>query len=288
MDFDLNDLLPNMDETIKSTVWRETRSDLNDFLMKTFYRKMSFAMDLNDMASKSNNLWSANSIPLRTLGNTAAKLDKLRTIGDPFKFYFRLQDFLIGSPSEVFLNREICEDLFAIMHKWLGKFYICKYNRCHELCLCSQEMFNKAVRNIEGFSYEKLLCQERPSKSLQTQLFGVLLQRIINILSEIDVQLPSYQKFYETNAGETLNFLSFYGIGFQVTHRNRTIFLNIDRQSDRFEINTLRRSIFPQNTILKDNDFVELNWINCIWNNFTVSRVNAFWVEDLDSLGWAP
>ena len=255
MDFDLNDLLPNMDETIKGSIWQATRAELNDFLMKTFYKKMQFAIDLDNMACQTSTLWSTKSIKLKTLGNTAARLDKLRSIGDPFKFCNRLQDFLIGSPSEVFLNREVCEDLFSIMHKWIGKFYICKYGRCHELCLCSEEMFNKAVHNIENFSYQKLLCEERPSKSLLTQLFGVLLQRIINILHEIEIQLPSYHKFYENNAGETLNFLSYYGIGYQITHRNRTVFLNIDNQSDRFEIHSLRQSIFPQPATSK-NDFL--------------------------------
>jgi len=245
----IDDLFQAVDLTIKKTMWSQARDGLRDFMLKNFLPSLNFASQLNQMSSA---ILGPNNTPrdleMSDIATVYVRLNKLNSIQeDALRFLPRLEQILCHTQGKFLLYKDVHAKLDALINSWISKLYFCRYGNCHDSCLCLEDWFNRSMARpvLKHFNYQQLMTEETPWLVLQTKIFGPIIRRSIQILTEIDQYLPAYEKIYNFNTVPLLNLLSFQKVNFQITHRDGFIYINIDGQNDRFGIKVLRNKQFP-------------------------------------------
>ena len=249
-------MLQTVDLSIKKEIWIQARDSLKDYLLNQFFPKINFAIQLDQISKNVQNDHNDNrELSIYELATTYIKLERLGALqDDAFKFMSKLFEFTTTTQGRAFLHKDINAKFVNIVNNWLGNLHYCKYGNCIPNCNCFEDWFSRAMGRIskDGYTFEKLTSENIPAITLRNKLFGVLINRTLGILHEIDRNLPSFENIYNTDSNALLNLLIFSKINFQISYRDGYLFVNIDGQRDKLGSNRLRQEQLPHQ---KSNQF---------------------------------
>lgn len=242
-------LVQLVDGSLKKSLWIQARDSMKTFMLNEFFPKLSYAIQLDEISKNIQNEYNDTRVlTLADLSTVYLQLDKLSSIQeDGFRFMPRLLDFFINTPGRILLQKDINAKLYNLVNNWIGCLFYCKYGNCYANCNCLDEWFNRAMGRIAkpNYSFEKLVSEESPGISMRNKLFGTMINRALTMLSEIDRNIPSYEQMYNTDATSILNVLVCNRVGFQISHRDGFVFVNIDGQKDKLGVGMIRDAQFP-------------------------------------------
>lgn len=237
------DLEKLINGTIKQGIWLKTRDKLKDFVFYDFFERIRFANKLYAISKFEKP--EKQQLKLETLVPAYNRLCKLQdTREDPFRFLTRIQEFMLSTPSYIFLHIEIIDKFQFIIEQWILQFFKCDYARCSAYCPCLENWFDRGMRSCaKNMNFNKLLEDSLPGKLYFHVLFCTLFTRTISILSEIDFFIPDYDSIYRNNDKKLLKFLNESKISYSVTHTDEYLLFEIYNHDDRLRINSLRSTV---------------------------------------------
>jgi len=250
------DLFKVVDSSIQKSIWTQARDSLKDFMFNNFLPGLNFANQLNDISrglpEKSNKpRWN---LSMAEVAPAYVRLGKLMIIQeDGLRFLPRLEQFLIQTPGRFLLEKELFNKLSTLINRWISTLYYCKYGQCHENCICLEETFSKIMKlpPLRNMNFQQLVTKELPGHTFRNRIFGNIVNRALEILEEVEKQLPTYEQIYHFNTVPLLNLLTFNKTCFQITQRDGCIHINIDNSNDKFHVRTLRANQFPKKNYFK-------------------------------------
>lgn len=227
----------------KRNMWKTVRNTLSDAMIHKFKPLVVFAREINSIAKP---LSQQNQVKFTTLASAFLKIEKLQlATTNPIKLTAAVTEMLLTTPGPCLLNDDFYQIFFDFINHWCGQFYKCNQNGCTSECICSVQLCEQAILSTNINETELLKSSADPGRCLFQTMFYTLIERCSTMLKEIDYFLPSYKIIDEYASKQLRSLLMSHNLSFQIIHTNRVIFISVQNDNDRFNLQGFRQYLAP-------------------------------------------
>ena len=235
-----------------SFLWSNIREQFNIFLLEEFPKRLNYAREIHNVYESSPNCQRYDAAFQETILRETTKAHKRLTYintnqKDEFIQPKRIVDVMYLTPSSIFLNRSIFNLLTRALTNWVTDLYKCD-SSCTNMflnCQCGDKKIRRildslSIENKEAF--DDLAAEPNSnfaSDFLCKKWMGSLINRVIEICTEVEGYIPTYNTLVNLHASQLLNTLMSNEIEFKVYGSSGNCELEIENQNDRLELENL-------------------------------------------------